>query len=197
MAEGTGRWLVLLSRMPSEPARHRIALWREFRRSGAVPLGQSAWAVPHLPAVEPLLVKARSLTDAAGGDLLVLAAAGWDETSAERLDELYAAAREDDWAEFAADCGKYLAEIDKEEAIGKFTLAELEEEEQSLARLRRWYRDLRARDLLGTPAAGEGSRRLKQCETRFDAYAERVYVAVREPAPRTGRRPTGRTNRRS
>jgi hypothetical protein len=35
----------------------------------------------------------------------------------------------------------------------KFTLAELEEEEQSLERLRRWYRDIRARDVFGAPDA--------------------------------------------
>jgi hypothetical protein len=31
--------------------------------------------------------------------------------------------------EFLADCGKFDAEIDKENGLGKFTVAELEEEE--------------------------------------------------------------------
>jgi hypothetical protein len=175
-------WLILLSRMPSEPARHRIALWREFRRSGAVPVGSSAWAVPHVPAMAPLLAKARELTDRGQGELLVLVATGHDEESAAALAQRYRQARELEWQEFDADAGKYLAELDKEEAKGKYTLAELEEEEQSLDRLRRWYRDLRARDLLGTPAAVGSGDRLKQCEERFDGYAERVYAAVREPA---------------
>ncbi len=35
-------WALLLVRMPAEPARHRMALWRELRRAGAVPVGQSA-----------------------------------------------------------------------------------------------------------------------------------------------------------
>lgn len=174
-------WLVLLSRMPSEPARHRIALWREFRRSGAIPLGQSAWAVPHVPAMTPLLGKARELTDRADGELLVLDATGHDDGTTAALTQRYRAARELEWQEFDADAGKYLAELDKEEAKGKYTLAELEEEEQSLERLRRWYRDLRARDLLGTPAADDAAQRLKQCAERFDEYAERVYAAVREP----------------
>ena len=53
-------------------------------------------------------------------------------------------ARQEEWSEFDADCRKYLGELDKEERLGKYTLAELEEEEQSLDRLRRWYRELRA-----------------------------------------------------
>ena len=78
----------------------------------------------------------------------------------------------------SGDCGKYLAELDKEEAIGKYTLAELEEEEQSLDRLRRWYRDLRGRDLLTSPPTHDADADLKQCEHRFDDYAEHVYTTV-------------------
>ena len=77
-------------------------------------------------------------------------ARGYAAADATRLDRLYAETREQEWSEFRADCGKYLAELDQEEALGKFTLAELEEEEQSLDRLRRRYRDLRARDLLAS-----------------------------------------------
>ncbi|MCA1674497.1 MAG: chromate resistance protein ChrB [Actinobacteria bacterium] len=177
------RWIVLLCRMPSEPARHRMALWRELRRAGAVPLGQAVWGLPDLPAIQPVLDRARELITVAHGDLLVLSASGYDEAAAIRLDELYATQREQEWTEFLGDCAKYLAELDKEEATAKFTLAELEEEEQSLDRLRRWYRDLRARDLLGTSAAGEADLRLKECARRLDDYAEQVYTAVTDPDP--------------
>ena len=175
------RWMVLVCRMPAEPARHRMALWRELRRAGAVALAQGVWAVPDLPASEPLLAKARGHAAAADGDLVVLAATGRDEQAADRLEELYRNARAEEWAEFRADCDKYLTELDKEERIGKFTLAELDEEEQSLDRLRRWYRELRARDILTTPAATDAEQRLKHCAERLDGYAERVYAALGSP----------------
>jgi hypothetical protein len=94
---------------------------------------------------------------------------------------LYAVARQEEWAEFDAECGKYLAELDKEERLGKYTLAELEEEEQSLDRLRRWYRELRSRDLLGIPATTESATALKLCEERFERYAHQVYAALSSP----------------
>ena len=172
------RWLVLLLKVPAEPARYRMATWRELRRSGAVPLGQATWAVPDLPAVRPLLDRLTELVAPSGGSVLVLAATGHTDQDVTHLEELYAAAREAEWTEFAADCGKYLAELDHEEQIGKYTLAELEEEEQSLDRLRRWYRDLRARDLLGVPATRDAAAELKRCEARFDGYAERVYATL-------------------
>ena len=42
---------MLIVRLPAEPSRHRVAVWRELRRAGAVPLGQGCWAVPEVPAV--------------------------------------------------------------------------------------------------------------------------------------------------
>jgi hypothetical protein len=81
----------------------------------------------------------------------------------------------------SGDGGKYLAELDKEEQLGKYTLAELEEEEQGLDRLRRWYRELRSRDLLGIRATTDSATALKLCEERFDAYAEHVYAVISSP----------------
>ena len=178
--ESTGGrgWLVLLARMPAEPARHRMALWRELRRSGAVPLGQAVWAVPDLPAVRPLVQRLAELSAAGDGSLLVLTGQGYGERDAARLEQLYAEAREQEWAEFSADCGKYLAELTKGEVLEKYTLAELEEEEQSLDRLRRGYRELRGRDLLSGAATSDATVQLKTCEEQFDAYAEHVYAAL-------------------
>jgi hypothetical protein len=93
---------------------------------------------------------------------------------------LFDAAREADWTEFLADCGKFEVEIAKEIRIEKFTLAELEEEEQSLERLRRWHRDLTARDVFGSPLATEAAARLKQCVAVCEDYADRVFQHLHE-----------------
>ncbi|MFE3785846.1 Chromate resistance protein ChrB [Amycolatopsis sp. NPDC059090] len=102
------------------------------------------------------------------------------ERDGSRLVQLFTADREEEWTEFLADCGKFDAEIDKEIRIGKFTMAELEEEEQSLERLRRWYRDLKARDVFGAPSAGEAEQRLKHCAERLAEYTERVFEALHQ-----------------
>ena len=158
-----------------------MALWRELRRSGAIPLGQAVWAVPDLPAVRPLLERLTGLVEAAHGTLLLLAAKGYRRGTSSDLSSCTPPRAQEEWSEFDADCGKYLAELDKEERLGKYTLAELEEEEQSLDRLRRWYRELRSRDLLGIPATTESATALKLCEERFERYADHVYAALSSP----------------
>lgn len=92
--------------------------------------------------------------------------------------DAFAAARTEEWAEFSKDCGKFMEEIAKETMLGKFTLAELEEEEQSLERLRRWYRDLKARDVLALPEARAAAQQLAGCSDVLETFAEQVYEAT-------------------
>jgi hypothetical protein len=172
------RWMVLLFRVPAEPSRHRVAVWRELRRTGAVSLGQSAWLVPAAPAFADGIGRAVQLVQAAGGEAIVLDASGHQPADTERLAAVYTAARQAEWTEFLAECGKYLAELDKEIATSKLTLAELDEEEQTMERLRRWHRELRLRDVLGAPSASSADRRLKECEAKLEDYTQRVFHAV-------------------
>jgi hypothetical protein len=175
------RWTVLIVRLPADPSRHRVAVWRELRRVGALMLGQGVWAVPTTPAFTQGVERAVRLAERGDGEVVLLDATGRDEANTARLEGLFTAARQAEWTEFVADCGKYEAELDKELRIGKFTLAELDEEEQSLERLRRWYREIKVRDLFGAPTAAEAEQRLKHCAERLEDYAERVYQAVHQP----------------
>lgn len=153
-----------------------------MRKAGALSLGQGVWAVPDLPAFAAGVKRAVELVGRADGDATVLEAAGRSPADAARFESLFNAGRQADWAEFMADCGKFEAEVAKEIRIEKFTLAELEEEEQSLERLRRWHRDLTVRDVFGTPDTGLATARLKECVAVCEDYAERVFRALHETA---------------
>ncbi|WP_017242007.1 Chromate resistance protein ChrB [Streptomyces sp. SS] len=174
----TARWLILVVKLPADPSRHRVAVWRELRKVGALSLGQGIWAVPQVPVFADGVQRALELTEAAGGQGMTLEANGRSEQDATRLQEMFTAARSADWTEFLADCGKFEDEIAKEIRLAKFTLAELEEEEQSLERLRRWHRDLTARDVFGAPEAAEAGERLKRCAAVCEDYAELVFSAL-------------------
>lgn len=172
------RWIVLMVKLAAGPSRHRVAVWRELRKVGALSLGQGVWAVPDVPVFAPGLARARELTDRADGETITLRAAGITDDDGARFEAMFTAAREDDWSEFLSDCGKYEAELDKEIRTAKFTLAELDEEEQSLDRLRRWHRDIKARDVFGAPSAVAATERLRVCTARLQDYTERVFDAL-------------------
>ncbi|KRE33680.1 chromate resistance protein ChrB [Mycobacterium sp. Soil538] len=176
----TTRWLVLIVKVPAEPSRHRVAVWRELRRVGALQVGQGVWTVPNVPVFADGVARVIELAERGDGEVMVLDAAGRHESDAARLEALFTAERSEEWAEFLADCAKFDAEIDKEIASAKFTVAELEEEEQSLDRLRRWHRDIMVRDVFVAPSAAEAEQRLKACADRLADYTERVFAALHQ-----------------
>ena len=141
-------------------------------------LGGGTWAVPADDATDDAIGQVRVLIDRAGGELLVFDAKPRDPETTRRLVASYTDGVEAQWLEFLADCEKYRAELERETRIKKFTLAELEEEEQSLERLQRWYATIAARDRYKAPSTTIAARRLKQCEKELDTYATRVYRVV-------------------
>ena len=169
-------WLLILVHVPSQPSKHRVAVWRELRRTGAVPLSPGTWLVPAHPAFDAGLAKARSLVAKSEGKWTLIDASPRD--GADTFRAAFEMARAEEWAEFIADCAKFEQEIAKEIARKKFTFAELEEEEQSLERLRRWYRGLKSRDVLRLPQASEASERLARCVTALEEYSSLVYDAT-------------------
>lgn len=170
-------WLLIIPRVPAEPSRHRVAVWRELRRVGAVPAASGAWTIPDLPAFTESLSVVRSLAEAGGGSVAVLTAGSYGDDDIAVLREAFTAARADEWSEFIADCEKFDAEIDREVEKQKFTFGELEEEEQSLERLRRWHRDLLRRNISEMEAAAEAARRLETATGKLAAYSEQVFAA--------------------
>jgi hypothetical protein len=168
-------WVVLTYRLPNEPSRHRVAVWRELRRVGAVSLQQATWALPNRRGFKDAIAKAVELIERAEGEVLVFDAVPQGDEMAARLETHFSAERDEEWREFLAECTKFDAEIDKEIRIQKFTAAELDEEEQNLERLRRWFRELKARDLFGSSSQPEAERRLKACVEHLENYAELVY----------------------
>nr|WP_283455524.1 Chromate resistance protein ChrB [Cryobacterium sp. PH31-L1] len=140
-----------------------------------MPVSPGTWALPAGPTFQPALDRAGELTRNGAGTFAVIDASPRDDASTNLIRDAFAAARVDEWTEFVADCGKFEAEITREIAKAKFTFGELEEEEQSLDRLRRWFRDLKKRDVLALPEATAAEGHLRTCENVLDGYAEQVY----------------------
>lgn len=167
-------WRIITYRLSSEGSGHRVGIWRELRRRGAVSLQTATWAMPTGDQFNEGLDKAVSLVRRSGGTVLVVDVDPASAAVAE-LEALYNAERDAEWAEFVSECGKALVELADEVAKEKFTLAELDEEEHNVDRLRRWYRELRAKDLYGAPGSGTAEVKLKEAVEALEDFAERVY----------------------
>lgn len=168
----------MILRLPSEPSRHRVAVWRELRKVGAIQLGQGTWALPDIPAYRDTVL---GLVDAVAkheGEVLTMHASPADQQTSDKISGLYDDARRAEWTEFRSECDKCVAELQREISSQKFTLAELDEEEQSVDRLRRWHRELRARDLFNSVPAETTQKHLDTCVATLEEFTALVYEAV-------------------
>ena len=173
--------MLVVIRLAVNPSRHRVAVWRELRRVGAVPLGGGVWALPAAPVFVAGVEKVTDLVARAEGQVLTFDSRPRSDHDEAALLAEFNAARAAEWTEFITECGHFHAEIAKERRKGKFTVAELDEEEHNLDRLRRWFRELRARDIFTVAEGAAAGDQLKVCTELLDEYADEVYRAVHSP----------------
>lgn len=175
-------WLLLIVRLPpGDSSRTRVAVWRKLRKIGAAPVSSGVWTVPETPFFSSAVQEVVELAAGGSGEILVLPTPGYEDPATDPLRSAFRAQRLDEWQEFSRDCMAFEEEVAQETQNGKFTLAELEEQEQSVERLRRWFRDLKSRDALELAEAGAAEDRLRQCAVVFDEYAELVYATLHAP----------------
>jgi DNA-binding transcriptional regulator PaaX len=122
-------WIVLIYRLPSSDSRARVAVWRELRRSGALHVQQSVVAVPDAEPFMADIEQLREVLAEVGGQVMALRSEPLSAGDDGRLLQAWQEARDAEYRELAGECAKFLAEIDHEFEIEKFTLAELDEEE--------------------------------------------------------------------
>ena len=168
-------WLLLTYRLPSDRSSARVSVWREVRRSGALQLQNSVVAFPDTEEFRTALARVRAAVNAVEGTALVMRAEPLEGDDEAALIAAWNEAREAEYTELASECDKLVAEIDKEFAKEKFTLAELDEEEAELEKLRSWHERIRARDVHGSEAAGNAQAAFERASEAVARFTEAVF----------------------
>ena len=100
---------------------------------------------------------------------------GWQSGELEKiLDE----AREAEYAEVLGSCRDFHAKLDKKCGADNLTFAELQENEEDLAKLEARVGKGRTHDRFGAPLFGEVERELVACQEDLQAFAASVYEAA-------------------
>ena len=168
-------WLLLTYRLPAERSSARVAVWREVRRGGALQLQQSIVAFPDTEEFRKALARVRTVVGEVGGSVVAVRAEPLEGDDASRLEVAWNEARTAEYGELRSECEKLVAEIDKEFAKEKFTLAELDEEEAELEKLRLWHERIRGRDVHGADGAAEAEAALEQAGEAVARYSAAVF----------------------
>lgn len=173
MAQG---WLVLVYRVPSDPSRHRVQIWRKVKAAGAIFLQNSVCVMPAGRNHEQSLRKLRrEIEETRGGQAYLFRSEHLGPPGL--IEELFNQGRDEEYIEIIHRCEEFLKEIEEETSTEHFTFAELEENEEDLAKLEKWFGKVKKRDFFGAPKGAETARILVVCRDRMAVFSDRVFAA--------------------
>lgn len=173
-------WLLLTYKVPAEPAKKRVALWRRLKGMGAVYLQNGVCLLPRTDDHVRRLKIVENEIAGMEGESVLLETVALDLTQENKVLARFKADRDEEYVEFIGKCKDFEEEIARETGILHFTYAELEENDVDLQKLQSWLEKIRKLDFYGANLADEAGQRLKQCETLLDSYAQRVFEAHSE-----------------
>ena len=169
---GRGAWLVLAYRLPASHGL-KTTIRRRLTAIGAVFPANAVAALPASPAAERAFRRVRKSIGEAGGSAQVLRAEAIE--GAADLIATFNVAREQEYGEIIAGCGRVIAAIEALAAAGQFRYPDLGEKDAELKRLSIRIEAVRARDTFGAANAESALFALNRCRARLDAFAVRVY----------------------
>jgi DNA-binding transcriptional regulator PaaX len=179
----TPTWILLTYKVPPDPARRRMALWRKLKSLGAVYLQNGVCVLPkssdHL---RQLKILDHEIADM-GGEAVLLDAAPLDPAQEIRVVERFRADRDAEYRELIGRCIDFEAEMARETAACNFSYAELEENDLDLKKLKAWYAKIAALDFYAAPRGAEAKTKLEYCETLLEEFARKVFEAHAENVP--------------
>lgn len=114
-----------------------------------------------------------------GGEASILETTSPSEIWHERTVSRFNAARDEEYEEVVDETERFREEIERERRKGKFTFAELEDEESNLERLRRYYAQVEARDAFGAEGRARAEAEVERCAEVLEAFAQEIYERQR------------------
>jgi hypothetical protein len=170
-------WLLLTYKVPPEPAKKRVGLWRRLKGMGAVYLQSGVCLLPKTDDhVRRLKILENDIVEM-DGEAVILETVALDRSQEDKVLARFKSDRDEEYREFLGKCADFESEIAKETAAINFTYAELEENDVDLKKLQSWLEKIRKLDFYRATLAAEANDRLHTCESLLDAYAQRVFDA--------------------
>jgi hypothetical protein len=150
--EGNTRWLILIYRLPREPSRHRVAVWRRLKTLGALYLQHGVAALPEDAVTREQLEWLQLRVREAGGDASLWEARPGTIAEERELVEDFRSSREEAHRSIIAEANRIRR---KAELGGGDTLLE------RLGKLEREFRAEWRRDYFRSPLRTEAAAALK------------------------------------
>ena len=173
--ESQRSWLLLIYQLPKGASSARTAIWREVRRLGVLSLQHAVCLLPLSENNRAAYERIARRVEEYGGEASILETTSPNDAWHERTVSRFNAARDEEYEEVVDETERFREEINRERRKGKFTFAELEDEESNLERLRRYLAQVEARDAFGAEGRLKAAAEVERCAEVLEAFAQEIY----------------------
>jgi hypothetical protein len=170
-------WLLICYRAPKQPSTARVAAWRRLHRLGALYVGPSTCLLPVGLAEDRALATVADGITGAGGSIDTFRIEAFTAEAQQALLERFNADRDAEYAEVVERAQALIGELDRESERGKFTFAEVEENDADLVKLRRWLEAIGRRDQYGATGRARAEQAVQEADVALRVFTERSAEA--------------------
>jgi uncharacterized protein YdbL (DUF1318 family) len=182
-----GLWLLLIYQLPKGSSSARTTIWREVRRLGVLSLQHAVCLLPLSDENRAAYERIARRIEEYGGEASILETASPSDAWHERIVARFNAAREEEYEEVVDETERFREEIEREKRKGKFTFAELEDEESNLERLHKYLARVEARDAFRAKGRARAAEEVERCVGVLEAFAQEIYEHQRVAEGEEGR----------
>jgi hypothetical protein len=170
------RFVLIVYRMPPKPTAARVAVWRLFKKVGAVYLQQAACVFPDNAKIRRELQPILGKIEVSRGSFHLLPLRSLPGPEQDKLIREFQSQSGKQFQEIIENCEiNFQKEVEFETFRGNFTYEEAEEIRIEFEKIVNWYSAVAERDWFGAPNAQEARQWLDRCEHLLDAFEERVF----------------------
>lgn len=161
-------------KIPSEPSKNRVHIWRALKELGAIYLQQGVTLLPHDEKLEIILKDLREEVNSLGGKstlskLSFLNQADEDDIILEFKEQV-----DKEYTEFQNNCERFIYEINREIENNNFQFSELEENEEELKKMERWYNKICKRVYFQSQNENKAKEMLGKLKFKLQEYSHKV-----------------------
>lgn len=178
------RFLLLVYRMPARPTSHRVTVWRQLKKFGAVYLQQSVCVFPDQATLRRELAPILRRIEEASGEYHLLPVRNLDPAEEGKLREQFVGQARKHYDEIIENCEvNFVKEIEFEIFRQNLTYEEAEEIRAEFEKIVAWFQRVETRDWFNAPNKQAAWDWIKRCEGLLDDFEERVYKAQEGQMP--------------
>jgi len=169
-------WILVVYRVPTEPASRRVTIWRDLKRLGALYLQQCVCILPRRDPVQEELSRIIAKIPTLGGEYTRFDIPQLPAADEAKIITAFRTLRDKEYAEIVEECEtKFVKEIEFEHFRQNYTFEEAEEIGQDLEKIRRWYGRVVERDWFAAPGRAAVEDRIARCQELLNDFEQTVY----------------------